>query len=168
MAVDAALAETFRSYIGVAAHETLGELTAPLIRRYARAIGEEDPLYYDTEFARSVGLPDIMAPLNLIASVVCWDEGSSEAGLRPDGTEADGHHLPGVPTSGVRVMGGGEEMQFHGPACAGMRIELTTHLESVDERETRSGLMLILRYRNNYTDQDGNPITTTRRTVLLR
>ena len=49
-----------------------------------------------------------------------------------------------------------------------MRIELTTHLESVDERESRSGLMLILRYRNNYTDQDGNPITTTRRTVLLR
>jgi acyl dehydratase len=167
VAVDASLAQSLRAQIGVTTTEKLGRLTETLIRRYARAVGDDNPLYHDEQYARSVGMPGLVAPPNLIPSVVCWTEGADYDGLRTDGTEAE-ERLPGVPASGVRIMGGGEEMEFHAPACAGMELELETALTEVEETATRSGPMLVLRYRNHYTDQDGNPIITTYRAVLLR
>jgi acyl dehydratase len=166
VAVDAALARTMRSRIGATERESLGTLTESLIRRYARAVEDDNPLYHDAEYARSLGLSGVMAPPNLVPSVVSWTEGASSEHLRPDGTEV-GTHLPGLPTSGVRVMGGGEEMWFHRPACAGMDLHLETRLESVEEREGKTGPMLILCYHNSYTDRHGNPVVTTYRTVLL-
>lgn len=167
MAVDAALARELRSHIGDTTREDLGPLTDSLIRRYARAIGDDNPLYHDIEHARSAGLPGLLAPPNLIPSIVSWHEGAGYGDLRADGTES-GTHLPGVPNSGVRVMGGGEEMEFHGPACSGTTVLLATSLVDVTERHSRGGPMLVLRYRNSYTDADGDPILTTHRTVLLR
>lgn len=168
MAVDGSLAESLRSRIGQTTTENLGVLSETLIRRYARAVGDDNPLYHDAEYARRAGMPGLVAPPNLIPSIVCWTEGAGYDALRADGTEA-GEHLPGVPSAGVRVMGGGEEMEFHAPACAGTELELQTTLTEVEEKTTRSGgQMIILRYRNLYTGSGGDPIITTYRTVLLR
>jgi acyl dehydratase len=167
VAVDPALARSLRARIGQATTEKLGRLDETVIRRYARAVGDSNPLHHDEQYARETGMPGLVAPPNLIPSIVCWAEGAGYDGLRADGTEA-GKRLPGVPSSGVRIMGGGEEMEFHTPACADTELELETALTDVEERTSRSGPMLILRYRCHYTDQDGKPIITTYRTVLLR
>jgi acyl dehydratase len=167
MAIDAALTAALESEQGVAHVEELGEISASLIRRYAAAVGEENPLYSDAEHARAKGYTDILAPPNLLAAVINWGPGAGYERLREDGTEAD-THLPGVPASGVRVMGGGEEMTFKLPVVAGTVVTRSTVLLDVSERESRQGPMLVVRYRDHYSDADGQSLLETVRTVLLR
>jgi acyl dehydratase len=59
-------------------------------------------------------------------------------------------------------------MQFHSPAVAGDRVVLRTRLDSVEERQTRSGRMAILTYENRYETLDGRALMTCMRSLLLR
>jgi acyl dehydratase len=145
----------------------LGTVTALLIRRYARAVGEDNPLYYDAEHARTHGYRDVIAPPNLVTGVIVWDEGPEEQDLRRDGTP------PGVladlpHAEGLRVMGGGEEMVFHAPITAGTVVYERTTLVDVAVRDTKSGPMGVLTYEDVYEDADGNAFVTTTRTGLAR
>lgn len=166
MSVDESLLAEIRASIGSTRRADLGEITALHIRRYALAIGEEDPLYTDAEHARSLGYADVVAPPNMLPSVVEWGVGAPERDLNTDGTT--GEHLHGVDTSGVRTMGGGETMTFHEPVVAGARVTQTTTLTDATMRQGRSGPMIIVQYRNQYHDQHGTELMTCDRTMLLR
>jgi acyl dehydratase len=167
MAVDSALQSRLEEEIGVEYTEHLGTISSVLTRRYAAAVGDENPLYTDPEYARSKGYDDVVAPPNFLPGVINWSPGAPYLSLREDGTEAD-THLPGVPQFGVRIMGGGEEMEFLRPVVAGTSVSRTTVLESVEARESTGGAMLIAKYRDLYLDSDGEVLLATVRTVLLR
>jgi acyl dehydratase len=167
MAIDDALKTALEAEIGVEHVEELGEVSAVLIKRYAAAVGDTNPLYRDAEYARAHGYADVVAPPNFITAVITWTPGAPYDRLREDGTEAD-THLPGVPASGVRVMGGGEEMVFKRPVIAGTFVTRVTVLADLSERESSGGPMLVVHYRDDYRDGDGESLLETVRTVLLR
>jgi len=167
MAVDDAVLERLREEVGVEHTEDLGEVSPILIKRFAAAVGEQHPLYTDSDYARAQGHADVIAPPNFLTAVITWTPGAPYDSLREDGTEAD-THLPGVPAQGVRIMGGGEEMEFLEPVVAGTVVTRTTVLLDVNERESRSGRMLIARYQDSYTDPAGSRLLQSVRTVLLR
>ena len=168
MAIDEALIEALEAERGVEHVEELGEISAVLIRRYAAAIGDTNPLYSDSLYARAQGHADVVAPPNFIAAVINWGPGAPYERLREDGTEAD-THLPGVPAQGVRVMGGGEEMTFRRPVVAGTVVVRSTELLDVTQRDSSQGPMLVVRYRDDYRDrEDGSALLESVRTVLLR
>lgn len=54
-----------RTAAGTEAGEVFGPVTVPVTREtlvaYARASGDQNPIHQDEEFARSVGLPDVIA-----------------------------------------------------------------------------------------------------------
>jgi acyl dehydratase len=167
MAIDAKLVAALEAERGVEHTEELGLVSAESIKRYAAAVGDTNPLYTDRAHARARGHHDVLAPPNFIAAVITWGAGGAYARLREDGTEAD-THLPGVPASGVRVMGGGEEMTFIAPVVAGTQLSRSTMLMTVTERASSQGPMLVVRYRDHYRDADGESLMQTIRTVLLR
>lgn len=156
-----------RKRVGTAHSRRLGEVSDVLIRRYARAVGETNPLYFDREYARAYGHPDIVAPPNLVTAIQLWDEGPAEADLRHDGTPHGVLH--GLPHADqVRTMGGGEEMRFHAPITAGTVLHERTTLVDITTRESRSGPMAVLRYEDVYHSEDGTPFLTTIRTRIFR
>ena len=53
MAVDEAVLARLEEELGVEHSEELGEVSAILIKRYAAAVGETNPLYTDVDHARS-------------------------------------------------------------------------------------------------------------------
>lgn len=165
--VDESVFATLRERIGSSSAHELGEVTAMTIRRYARAAGETDPVHFDPEYARGQGLPDVVAPPNLLVGIVSWGDGGPEDALRRDGTEL-GEHLPGVPATGVRVMGGGEEMHFHQDVVAGTKVRQEIELVSVERKQTREGTMAVLRYQVAFTDENGEALLSSSRTVLVR
>lgn len=167
MPVDAQLLERLEQELGVAHVEHLGEVSPILTKRYAAAVGDRNPLYLDEAVAAAAGYPNVIAPPNFIAAVITWTPGAPYDGLREDGTEAD-THLPGVPAHGVRVMGGGEEMTFEKPVVAGTVLTRATELIEVSMRESSKGAMIVARYRDLYTDESGEALLRTVRTVLLR
>ncbi|WP_327152017.1 MaoC family dehydratase [Nocardia sp. NBC_01329] len=167
MPVDEALLESIRTSIGIEISHSIGPITALMIRRYARAIGETNPLYYDTEYARSRGHADIVAPPNLVTAVSRWDEGPAEQDLREDGVPKE-VQLEGLPTSGVRVMGGGEDMEFHVPITAGTTIVERSTMISAELLEGRKGQFIVVSYRHEFIDEAGKKLLTSTRKVLLR
>lgn len=167
MSVDETLLDSIRTRIGSETTHTLGPVTALMIRRYARAIGESNPLYYDAEFARSRGHADIVAPPNLVTAITTWDEGPATDDLRTDGTP-ETVQLEGIPSSGVRVMGGGEDMEFHTPITAGTTVVEHSTLLDAELRQGRNGRFIVVRYRHEFVDGDGLLLVTSTRKVLLR
>jgi acyl dehydratase len=166
MAVTEELVERIRGRLGDTSESvrvTVDRLTA---QRYARAIGEADPLYLDEKHAQSKGFADVLVPPNFLPSYLDWSDGGPEDTLRPDGTPAG--EMRWIPLEGVRIMGGGEEMIFHAPLVAGTEVEMRSSLDGVTSRDSRSGPMLILTIRNSYVTVDGEPVLTSIRTILGR
>ncbi|MDQ6523957.1 MaoC family dehydratase N-terminal domain-containing protein [Nocardioides sp. LHD-245] len=166
MAVDQTLFESIHTRIGTQRTHQLGEVTGVLIRRYARAIGETDPIHYDTAYARRQGYADVVAPANLVTAVSVWDEGPPTEDLREDGTPAAA--LEDLAPDGVRVMGGGEDMEFHRPITAGTTVEERSTMTDVELRAGRSGPVIVVSYRHEFTDAAGRLLVTTTRKLLLR
>jgi acyl dehydratase len=166
LSVTEELIASIRGHIGDTSPSVSGTITHLMAQRYARAIGETNPLYVDREFARSRGYADVLVPPNFLPSYMDWTDGGDAGELRLDGTPPG--EMEWIPLEGVRLMGGGEEMVFHEPLVAGTEVVLTSSLDDVSGRESKSGLMLILRIRNSYTTTEGAPIMTATRTVLGR
>lgn len=164
--VDQALVDRMREHLNVETSTDLGVIEGLTIRRYARAVGETNPLYFDSEFARANGYHDIIAPLNMLVSVMDWSEGSANEDLRHDGTEP-GETLPGVPASGYRLMGGGEDITFYGPVYPGSHLTRTSALKEVTMRETRSGPMAVAKILRRYF-ADGELVQSATQTILVR
>jgi acyl dehydratase len=166
MAVTAELVDTIKGQIGDSSVPATATIDGMLSRRYARAIGDDNPLYLDAEYARSKGFDDVVVPPNFLPSYMDWTDGGPEEELRRDGTPT--HEMQWVPLEGVRLMGGGEEMTFHQPVTAGTEVVFTSTLDDVSSRESKSGLMLILKIRNEYVSSAGERLLTSVRTVLGR
>lgn len=157
----------FRTLIGTKKDSELGEVNHLLIRRYALAVGEKNPLYYDREFAKQHGYPDIIAPPNLVISIMEWGLGEKEGKLNKDGMPNADDFLPEGCT-GVRVMGGGEEKQFFRPVFAGMQVTLNSEVTNTYTKQGRKGLIAFLVYTNTYFDQDRNILCICKRTIIAR
>lgn len=167
MSAIAQVAERLKQDLGSKREEYLGEITHQLIRRYALAVGDDNPLYHDGDFARGHGYEDIVAPPNMLASIIDWGVGAPESELLRDGT-AHGDDFLGIEEEGVRVMGGGERMRFYKPVVAGTEVTLTSELTDVSTKEGRKGLLTLLVFENTYTDQHGDVLCVCTRTVIVR
>jgi len=140
----------------------LGVVDALLIRRYAVAINDPNPLYSDVEAAHAAGYDDIVAPPNLLSAIVDWGPGVFEDALKPDGTAGMGD------TQGLRIMGAGEEMQFLKPVVAGARIFAEEAVESVEVKHGKSGPLVFVTWAHDFVDEDNQPYNRNRRTVMVR
>lgn len=167
MSAIAQVAKRLKQDVGSKSEKYLGEITSQLIKRYALAVGDENPLYHNKDFALSNGYEDIVAPPNMLASIVDWGVGAPESELRRDGT-SDSDETPTIEEEGVRVMGGGEKMRFHKPVVAGTEVTLTSELTDVSTKEGSKGLLTLLVFDNTFTDQHGDVLCVCTRTVIVR
>jgi acyl dehydratase len=166
MAVTRELIEGLQQYVGDRSEPIRATIDGLMSRRYARAIGETNPLYFDEDYAKSQGFAGLVVPPNFLPSYMDWTDGGNEEDLRIDGTPKA--EMQWIPSEGVRVMGGGEEMHFHAPLIAGTEVVLTEELVDVTERDSKSGLMFVMNISHQYETVDGEPIVTAVRTVLGR
>jgi acyl dehydratase len=166
MEITPELVESIKSQIGDTMEPITGTIDAMFSRRYARSIGESNPLYFDEKYAKSRGYEGLVVPPNLLPSYLDWTDGGDEAELRPDGTPME--EMKWLPSEGLRIMGGGEEMNFHAPVIAGTEVTLVSELHDVEARESKGKLMIILKILNSFTAADGTLLMTATRTVLGR
>ena len=140
----------------------LGIVDARLISRYAVAIGDPDPLYFDPAVARSLGFADVVAPPNLLAAVIDWGPGTDERELLPDGTERSGS------SPGLQTMGAGEEMEIVRYVTAGADVYEERFIESIVRKDGRSGPLVFVTTVHEFSDDTGAPLSRNRRTTVVR
>jgi len=140
-----------RNAIGRASPPTLNEVEKGSIRRFAEALGDYNPVYYDEDYARASGYPTIVAPPTFPASF------HSAADLR---------ELLGV---GIKSLLHAEQaFEYERPILAGDRIYVSTKVVDVLERAGPAGRMDVAIIEDEGRDEEGNLVFKARRTLVVR
>lgn len=92
-----------------------------------------------------------------LSSILAWGAGPAEGELLPDGNAPDPFH--GIDVTGLRLMHGGQQLEFHRDARAGMDVTMDVTLRSAELKESKSGQLLVLVVERRYSDGDGLLVT---------
>ena len=138
--------------VGTSGHEIHARADRRDFARFAIACGDEDP-------------GDVAPPLYL-PSVIEWGAGPPLRELREDGTGAA--HDDFLPLEGLRLMGGGQELELGDDVVHGTEFTARPTLEDATLREGRSGPLLLIRVRTEFRATDGRLLLTRRETLLAR
>jgi acyl dehydratase len=161
-----AVYEQIKSRLGQTRLVAIGKINQRDMERFAVAVGDSNPLFFDHAFAREHGYPGAIAPPLYLSSVLGWEPGPPEDSLRPDGTPHD--DAMAVPIRGLRVMGGGQELEFHQPVTAGMDVVMEFSVSQAELKQGRSGPLLVVQLQKRFLTTDGSPIVTCRENFIAR
>ena len=140
-----------KNAIGRSSPPTLNEVEKGAIRRFAEALGDYNPIYYDEEYARASGYPTVVAPPTFPASF------HSAADLR---------ELLGV---GIKSLLHAEQsFEYERPILAGDRIYVATRVADVLEKPGPAGRMDVAVIEDEGRDEEGNLVFRARRTLVVR
>ena len=139
--------------------EAIGKSYAPVeyevgkekIGEYARAVGEENQVYFDREAARAAGFRDVPAP-PMFAVVYSWGSVALPA-VDPD-----------VDLNFAMLVHGGQEFVWGEPVCSGDVISTVASVKDVHEK----GGMGFYIFETVSTNQDGQEVARGTWTLIVR
>ena len=160
------LYEELKRHVGKSQRTDLGVVRTHDFQRFAIASGNLNPIFFDDSAAKAAGYPGIVAPPLMLSAVRGWRTGPPNDSLRTDGTMSD--EFAFVPLEGMRVMGGGQDLDFHAPVTDGARISMEMRLDGVELKQGKSGQLILIRLTQVYRDADDKPLVTCRETFIAR
>ena len=172
------ITDEIRALIGVEADigEAWDTVEAGAVRRFTQAIMDNDPAYWNEDFARNSkfgttvapplyqmhsarrrsGTPD---PLDALKENREWD------GLGGGGRQGG---LPSVDVPLKRILNGGTEAEFLQLAKPGDRIRARARYADIFERDGRTGKMVFIVTETTYSNQQGDVLARIRSTTIRR
>jgi|HubBroStandDraft_3_1064219.scaffolds.fasta_scaffold42276_1 acyl dehydratase len=154
-----------RARIGSETGRATGRVVRQEFQRWAAAVKDRNPLYFDAEFARAHGYRDVVMPPMYLSHVT---HGVADLDtLRPDGIPGGGPgdlQLPGC----QRRMAGGENITFHHPVYDGDVLTSVRVIENIEEKNGRSGAFVLVTSRTTYVRQDGTTVAEAVSSMIAR
>lgn len=131
------------------------EIERDKVREFALAVGEDNPVCFDTEEAQRAGFPDIVAPPTFTVTQM-WKL-----------PVADRERRLGVSLDRRRVLHGEQEFVYRRLPFAGEILSAAMRI-SRDEtkRGGRGGAMRFVTYETRFTDAQGEEILTAHYTLI--
>jgi acyl dehydratase len=164
------LAEEVKKYIGQQVGASIFEVEKEPIRRFADAVDDQNPLYWDEEYAKKSRYGSIISPPGFISSP--WYAGRAvKWGKKNPATEGLGRAdlmMALVQAGYWRALDGGMEYEFFKPVKAGDTIKSASVVKDVMEREGRTGKMAFMITETTYTNQKGEVVAKARGTSIHR
>jgi acyl dehydratase len=158
--------ERVKERIGAVDRVALGRVSRLEFQRLAVACGDDNPLYFDDEFSRTAGYESIIAPPLYLSSQMDFGPGAPEETLRSDGTT--GKESISLPIEGLRIMGAGQQIEFHRPLYEGTEAVMEVRVEAAEFKEGRSGEFIVVRLLRKYMDSENNPLLTCVENFVVR
>ena len=112
-----------RSAIGRESKPAIHEIESGSIRRFARSLGEQNPIYFDEAAARAAGYPGLVAPLTFSTSLRAGSD------LRDELMFAAGSHL-------LQAV---QSFEYARSIVAGDKITVRSKVVEISTRETPTG-----------------------------
>jgi N-terminal half of MaoC dehydratase len=147
-----AVHDRLQTLVGTSGREIHARADRRDFARFALACGDEDP-------------GDVAPPL-FLTSVIEWGTGPPLSALREDGTGAS--HDEFLPLEGLRLMGGGQELELGDDVVDGTEFTARPTLEGATLRQGRAGPLLLIHVRTEFHATDGRLLLTRRETLLAR
>ncbi|MGI9597777.1 MAG: FAS1-like dehydratase domain-containing protein [Acidimicrobiales bacterium] len=132
-------------------------------QRYALAVGDNNPVYFDEAAAVAAGHRTIIAPPTFVTHAIVPPRANEQ--LREDGLWKDGQ---GVRLEVGRMMFGGEEWDFLEPACVGDSITAETRLADLDQKDGSKGPFVRVVRETTFTNQSGAVVARSRQIGIAR
>jgi acyl dehydratase len=149
--------------LGIVERFEIGFIDPISTQRYAVAVDERNLLYFDREYARSLGYRDIIAPPNYLATLRgSLQPGPFDADLLHDGMSPSAR--PPLPS--LKAMGGGQRLTLHAPVYCGDFIAGQRRLAGVTEKKGRADTLIVIEEELAYADKAGELKLTLRNTLL--
>ncbi len=153
------------SRVGAVAATATGEVNRRDWQRWAAAVGDHNLLWFDPEYARAQGYRDIICPPLYLQYAVLGV--TALDGLRPDGSSGAMSGSLAFPRA-PRRMAGGESTSFLGPAYHRDEIEMVRTIESIVEKQGRSGTFVLVTWRTVYRNQRDEMIADATTSMIAR
>lgn len=158
MAEGSIITNELRKLIGLTTGPFVFKVEEGAIQRYAKAIGDPNPLFNDVGYAKKSKYGRLTCPPGFNG----WPANEGPDVL----TLPTALIMAGAPP---RALDGGVEYDFLEPIGAGDTLTLTTKIIDMTEKETKSGdKMLITTVDITLVNQDGNVAVKSRVTVINR
>jgi acyl dehydratase len=126
-------------------------ITAKESQRFALAVGDTNPIYFDESAARDAGYRGVVVPPNFLPWALAPCRPLDE--LRQDGLyKARGKR---VTLRAKRMMFAGEEWEYLAPVYAGDAVTTAVRLEALEEKQGNSGPFVLQTTETRYTNQHG-------------
>lgn len=151
--------------VGTVAATARGEVVRRDWQRWAAAVGDENPLWFDADYARANGYRDVICPPLYLQYAILGV--SPLSGLRPDGSSGAVSGSLSFPKA-PRRMAGGESTTFHLPAYHGDEIEMVRTIESVVEKDGRSGRFVLVTWHAVYRNQRDELVAEASTSMIAR
>lgn len=144
--------EGLRDKIGVEREAGVYEIEKGMIRKFALAIGDPNPLWQDEEYARQSRYGGITAPPTFILTIGL-EEIAPELTLPPSMT----------------TLHGGTELDYYQPVRPGDKIAVTIRLANMRERQGKgTSKMVFMTFEITYRNQRQELVAKCRQTVIGR
>jgi acyl dehydratase len=129
-------------------------LRADSMREFAKAIGETNPVYFDSQAARAAGYADIVAtPTYPIAFMA--------ESMDPDLFFDLGLNIPSI-------VHGEQEFEYHRPIVAGEELTVRGRIHDVWEKQGQSGMLDFVVLEAAASDASGKPVYASRITLISK
>jgi len=150
MTIDEQAIKELESRVGVEAQPLVYEIEKGMIRRFAAAVGDDNLLWQDEEYAIKSQYGGIVAPPNLILTL-------GFGGLLKKY----------IDDPSVTVLHGSTELECHRPVRAGDTISATSSVKNVRQRQGEVGTMLFVTFDIAYSNQKKETVAACRQMVII-
>ena len=159
MAGESMMTNDIKAMIGTMAEPVIMEVERGALRRYADAVGDDNPLFHEVEFAKSAGYEDLICPPGFWGWPI---KGRATIG----GLSMVGAVL--VKAGLFRILDGGVDQEFYIPIRAGDTLTATAKIADIREREGKTGKMVFTTVETTYLNQNGDKVAVNRATIIAR
>ncbi len=157
------LSEEITKFIGKVGDITIWEVEKGAIRRFADVIDDQNPLYWDEEYARNSRYGSMIAPPGFFGWPTKWPREG------PILSEAAAEVKVVLTRAGYgRNLDGGIEYEFFCPIRAGDVLTALPKITDIYEREGKTGKMVFRILETTYTNQNGDLVAKVRQTSISR
>lgn len=172
-------AEDFQKYIGMKGEPKVANmpLERDALRRFVQAVMDQDPLYYDDEFARSTRYGGIVAtPLYPVHAFRARGGSPDRLDVVRDNPDADGTDsrdgaysaLPKIDMPFKRLLNGGNEIEFFRCLAVGEVAIATPRYANLQLKKGKSGSMLLVTIETEYRTESGALLLVNTQTLIWR
>ncbi|MBP0443515.1 MaoC family dehydratase N-terminal domain-containing protein [Roseomonas sp. SSH11] len=169
------LTDEVRAYIGREGEPFLAcdAIEPGAVRRYAQAIMDPDPAYASAEAGARYGgaVAPPLYPSFMFRTPFGAPDVLTERAHDPDFdgiVMGVGNGLPELPLHGLALLNGGAEVEFFAYARHGERVLQKSRYADIQEKETRSGPMLLVIIETEFTTEAGQLLLRARKTIIRR
>ena len=144
--------QELRSLLGVEVGPNVYEIERGMIKKFAEAIDDDNPLWQDEDYAKQARYGNIVTPPTFLACLrldeLLDQQMAAECSL-------------------TRFLDGGKELEYFQPITVGDIISVSGKVVDLEEREGKRGKMLFIVSELIYKNQRGE-IVAKARNILVR